>query len=174
MRLEHCTLPKTGWGLLLLRKSAAAAGTAWTDSGEVRDDRGLKLRAAGDERPATNALCLSRRCWWRCCAHTSRSRPSGGGLVFTTSSGAMLSESEVGEFWHAGRAAVMPDAAPEALARVYDLRHAAASLWLRSAPVGVVAERLGHTAEMCLRIYAHHISGDEPRWNAAIEDAMPV
>ena len=67
----------------------------------------------------------------------------------------------------------MPDAAPEALARVYDLRHAAASVWLRTVPVGVVAERR-HSAEMCLRVHFHHIRGDEPRWNDAIEAAMPV
>lgn len=131
LRLEHCTLPKTGWGLLLLRKSAAAAGTTWTDSGEVRDDGGLKLRAAGDERPVPipPVLVAVLR------AHVAV-KAIRGGLMFTTSSGAMLSESEVGEFWHAGRAAVMLDAAPEALARVYDLRHAAASLWLRSAGRG--------------------------------------
>lgn len=101
-------------------------------------------------------------------------RELASGLLFTTGPGGMLSEAEVSVFWRAGRAAAMPDAAPEALARVYDLRHAAASVWLRSAPVGVVAERLGHSPEMCLRVYCHLLSGDEPRWNAAIEGAMPV
>jgi len=167
--LRHCTLPETGWGVLVLTKSAAAAGAAWTDSGAVRDDRGLKLRAAGDERrvPIPPVLVAVLR------AHVV-AKHIRGGLLFTTGTGAMLSEAEVGEFWHAGRAAAMPDAAPEALARVYDLRHAAASVWLRTVPVGVVAERLGHSAEMCLRVHFHHIMGDEPRWNDAIEAAMPV
>jgi len=135
----------------------------------VRDDRGLKLRAAGDERrvriPPVLVAALH--------AHVA-AKHIRAGLLFTTGTGAMLSEAELGEFWHAGRAAAMPDAAPEALARVYDLRHAAASVWLRTVPVGVVAERLGHSAEMCLRVYADHIMGDEPRWNDAIEAAMPV
>jgi integrase len=167
--LRHCTLPETGWGVLVLTKSAAAAGAAWTDSGAVRDDRGLKLRAAGDERrvPIPPVLVAVLR------AHVAAKHILGG-LLFTTGTGAMLSEAEVGEFWHAGRAAAMPDAAPEALARVYDLRHAAASVWLRTVPVGVVAERLDHSAALCLAVYAHHIMGDEPRWNGAIEDAMPV
>jgi len=169
LRLEHCDLPESGWGSLLLRKSAAAAGTAWTDSREVRDDRGLKLRAAGDQRRVPIRPVLVRVLREHVAARGIRS-----GLLFTTVTGAMLSESEVGEFWHAGRTAAMPDAAPEALARVYDLRHAAASLWLRTVPVGVVAERLGHSASMCLRVYHHLIEGDEPRWNSAIEQTMPV
>ena len=167
--LEHCHLPTSGWGVLTLSKSAAAAGTAWTDSGEVRDDRGLKLRAEGDERrvPIPPVLVGVLREFVATAGIRS-------GRLFTTATGAMLSESEVGEFWHGGRAAAMPDAAPEALVRVYDLRHAAASLWLRTVPVGVVAARLGHSPEMCLRVYHHLIEGDEARWNEAIEDAMPV
>jgi integrase len=41
-------------------------------------------------------------------------------------------------------------------------------------PSEVAALRLEHSAEMCPRVYFHHIMGDEPRWNGAIEDAMPV
>jgi len=169
LRLEHCYLPETGWGVLTLSKSAASAGTAWTDSGKVRDDRGLKLRAAGDQRRVPIHPVLGR-------VLREHIADSGikSGLLFTTRTGEMLSADEVRVFWGAGRAATMPDAAPEALARVYDLRHAAASLWLRTVPVGVVAERLGHSPEMTLRVYAHHIEGDEPRWNTAIEQAMPV
>lgn len=169
LRVQNCTLPATGWGALVLQNSAAAAGTAWTDSGEARDNRGLKLRAAGDQRrvPIHPELVRILR------EHIT-TRELTSGLLFTTSTGAMLSEAEVSVFWRAGRAVAMPDAAPEALARVYDLRHAAASLWLRSAPVGVVAERLGNEPAILLRTYHHMISGDEPRWNAAIEGAMPV
>ncbi|GGN07673.1 site-specific integrase [Terrabacter tumescens] len=169
LQLGHCELPETGWGRLRLRKSAAAAGTAWTDSGAVRDDRGLKRRQAGAERPVPIPPVLVQML-----REFAQSRRISSGLLFTTGQGSMLSESEVGEFWRAGRRLAMPDAEEETLARVYDLRHAAASLWLRDVPVGVVAARLGHSPEVCLRVYHHLIPGDEERWNEAIAATLPA
>jgi hypothetical protein len=38
-------LPKKGWGRFDLAASASRAGTAWTDHGTARQERGLKHRA---------------------------------------------------------------------------------------------------------------------------------
>jgi len=45
---------------------------------------------------------------------------------------------------------------------------------LRSKDRDGVTASLGNSAALCLAVYAHHITGGEPRWNGAIEDAMPV
>lgn len=45
LRREHCVVPDEGWGRLTLATTKPAAGRAWTDSGDVHDDRGLKHRS---------------------------------------------------------------------------------------------------------------------------------
>ena len=47
---SDCTLPDEGWGQLLLTGSTQQAGSAWTDTGEVREDRSLKHRAVRETR----------------------------------------------------------------------------------------------------------------------------
>ncbi|MEU8548044.1 hypothetical protein AB0C81_13760 [Streptomyces roseoverticillatus] len=41
----NCTLPDEGWGEIILAKSTARIGSAWTDTGESYGSRGLKRRA---------------------------------------------------------------------------------------------------------------------------------
>ena len=43
-------LPKKGWGRIVLAASASRAGTAWTDHGTSRQERGLKHRADDETR----------------------------------------------------------------------------------------------------------------------------
>ncbi|WP_413471013.1 hypothetical protein [Streptomyces peucetius] len=45
LKLRDCELPRRGWGMLRLNESRARSGTAWTDSGEAHDQRGLKHRS---------------------------------------------------------------------------------------------------------------------------------
>jgi hypothetical protein len=52
-------LPSTGWGELFLPGSAPTTGAAWSDSGRVRDERGLKHRARGSPRRAISAAADS-------------------------------------------------------------------------------------------------------------------
>jgi hypothetical protein len=44
-------IPEKGWGEILLEGAEPHAGSEWTDSGEKRDDRGLKHRARDETRP---------------------------------------------------------------------------------------------------------------------------
>ena len=56
--------------------------------------------------------------------------------------------------------------------RPYDLRHAAASLWLNSGvPATEVARRLGHGVAVLLRVYANCLDGQDVM-NDRIEDAL--
>ncbi len=46
LRESDLHLPKKGWGRIDLAASSSRAGTAWTDHGTARQERGLKHRAA--------------------------------------------------------------------------------------------------------------------------------
>ena len=57
--------------------------------------------------------------------------------------------------------------------RPYDLRHAAASLWLNNGvPATEVARRLGHDVAVLLKIYANCIDGQEGQINDRITAAL--
>ena len=57
--------------------------------------------------------------------------------------------------------------------RPYDLRHAAASLWLNNGvPATEVARRLGHDVAVLLKIYANCIDGQEDTINDQITAAL--
>lgn len=51
LRAADCQLPDKGWGLIILHKATPYAGSRWTDSGELHDDKALKARADGETRP---------------------------------------------------------------------------------------------------------------------------
>ena len=50
LRDSDLHLPRKGWGRIVLAASASRAGTAWTDDGTARQERGLKHRAAHETR----------------------------------------------------------------------------------------------------------------------------
>jgi hypothetical protein len=50
LRDSDLHLPTKGWGRIELAASASHAGTAWTDNGTVRQERGLKHRAVHETR----------------------------------------------------------------------------------------------------------------------------
>jgi integrase len=57
--------------------------------------------------------------------------------------------------------------------RPYDLRHAAASLWLNNGvPATEVARRLGHDVAVLLKIYVNCIDGQEGEINDRITAAL--
>jgi integrase len=57
--------------------------------------------------------------------------------------------------------------------RAYDLRHAAASLWLNAGvPATEVARRLGHSVAVLLKVYANCIDGTDDSHNGRIGNAL--
>jgi integrase len=50
LREADLRLPAKGWGRIDLAASGSRAGTAWTDNGTSRQERGLKHRAASEVR----------------------------------------------------------------------------------------------------------------------------
>lgn len=158
-------LPEEGWGELHVRKSRAAVGRAYTDSGARRDSRGLKHREDGDERtvPIPPELVKALR----------EHRGDRKGLLFPgTVPGQPVSDSAVSEAWKKARELTLEEDDPT-LDGLYSLRHLCASTWLNAGvPAVEAASRLGHSPAMLLNVYGHLIDIDRGRWNSVIEQAI--
>ena len=95
LREADLYLPAKGWGRIVLAASASRAGTAWTDHGTSRQERGLKHRAAHETRtiPIPPDLVQLLR------AHISRCGTTPDGRVFQTARGGILQDSGYNEVW---------------------------------------------------------------------------
>ncbi|GAA2064203.1 site-specific integrase [Streptomyces albiaxialis] len=171
LRLSACHLPESGWGELVLSGTTPRVGSAWTDSGESYDSRGLKKRARKSTRsiPIPPVLVRMLR------AHIEEFGVAEDGRLFRAARGGHVLSKEYGEIWQAARLAVLPEAdASSPLAEVpYSLRHACVSFWLTSgvAPAEV-ARRAGHSIAVLFRFYAKVIHGSQDKTNQQIEDAL--
>ncbi|HET7477753.1 MAG TPA: tyrosine-type recombinase/integrase [Dermatophilaceae bacterium] len=182
LRRTDCDLPTAGWGTLTLTGSTQNAGSSWSDSGRVDDDRALKHRAAADYRkvPAHPDLVAILR------AHLRRYDCGPDGRLFVTRTGPMgrplpapfsrpVSMNTVYRAWGMARRAALTDdvyAGPLAR-RPYDLRHACVSTWLNAGvPATQVAEWAGHSVNVLLRVYAKVVSGQEDLAKRKIEQAL--
>ena len=171
LREADLYLPKNGWGRIVLAASASRAGTAWTDHGTSRQERGLKHRADNETRTIPIPPVLVRRLR----AHIKRFGTPLDGRVFQTARGGILQDSGYNEVWdQARREALTPAQYRSPLGRrPYDLWHAAVSLWLNSGvPATEVARRAGHGVAVLLKIYAHGIDGQANAANQRITDAL--
>jgi len=167
LREADCWLPDSGWGRLDLSSSEPRAGALWTDDGQPREARGLKRRAATETRsvPIPPELIRLLR------AHIDRFGVGEDSRLFRTATGGALQDSSYTAVWRKARTvALTPAQVVSPLARrPYDLRHAAASLWLNAGvPATEVARRLGHSVAMLLKVYANCIDGDEAIANLRI------
>jgi integrase len=172
LRQADClSLPKTGWGLLLLTGNAPRVGSQWTDSGTPHDERHLKHRAKKTTRPVPvppELVQLIR-------THLDRSGTSPDGRLFRGTRGAMLSESSYGRIWQQARAKALTAAQVNSplAERPYDLRHSGVTLQLNAGvPAPEVARRAGHSVAVLLRVYAGCVEGHEQLWNSRIDGAL--
>ena len=99
LRESDLHLPKKGWGRIDLAASASRAGTAWTDHGTARQERGLKHRAAHETRtiPIPPELVRLLR------AHIKRYGTTPDGRIFQTARGGILQDSAYSEVWAEAR-----------------------------------------------------------------------
>lgn len=167
IRDTDCKLPDKGWGELTLWESRPAAGSRWTDSGAVHDQRGLKHRAAKETRivPIPPGLVVVLR------DHVERFGVSADGRLFRSPNGGVVGSATYARVWHAARvlALVPAQVASPLAARPYDLRHAAVSTWLNAGvPAAEVAERAGHSVEVLNKVYAKCIDGQRDAINERI------
>jgi integrase len=160
-----------GWGRITLAETAPRAGTAWTDDGQAHERRGLKHRARRDTRPVPvppQLVALLHR-------HIRDYGTAPDGRLFRGLHGGPLSESVYDRWWKLAREQALTPAqvASPLVRRPYDLRHAAASLWLNAGvPATEVARRLGHSVAVLLRVYANCIDGGDAGINDRIGGAL--
>jgi integrase len=171
LREADLHLPNKGWGRIDLAASASRAGTAWTDHGTAREERGLKHRADHETRiiPIPPELVRLLR------AHIKRYGTTPDGRIFQTARGGILQDSGYNEVWTEARKKALTTVQQRSPLgrRPYDLRHAAVSLWLNSGvPATEVARRAGHGVAVLLKIYAHCIHGQANAANKRITDAL--
>lgn len=159
------------WGRITLAETAPRAGSHWTDDGRPHERRGLKHRARNETRPVPippRLVELLHR-------HIERYDTAADGRLFPGLHGGPLPSSVYDRWWKLARArALTPEQVASPLARrPYDLRHAAASLWLNAGvPPTEVARRLGHSVAVLLKVYANCIDGGEDGVNGRIADAL--
>lgn len=159
------------WGKVTLAETSPRAGSHWTDDGQPHERRGLKHRARKETRPVPIPPQLVQLL----CEHVRAHGLAPDGRFFRGLHGGPLSESVYDRWWKLAREkALTPAQVASPLARrAYDLRHAAASLWLNAGvPPTEVARRLGHGVAVLLRVYANCIDGGEDGINDRIGNAL--
>ena len=171
LNIEDCELPDEGWGRLILHRARPTAGKAWTDSGELHDDRSLKQKAAGEVRivpiPPTLVRLLQ--------AHIDEFGVASDGRIFANERGGLVAASTYSRAWREARdLAFPPHRRKTALAaEPYDLRHAGISLGLSiTNDPTLMAERAGNSPEILLRRYSWALDGKDAAANCAIEKAL--
>ncbi|MEU4573621.1 tyrosine-type recombinase/integrase [Nonomuraea sp. NPDC023979] len=173
LRANNCTLPESGWGLIVLERARPQSTKRWTNSGETHESRSLKHRADKETReiPIPPALVVMLR------EHIAEYGTAKDGRIFRTGTGGTYSSSAHSYVWQEARKLALTPAqvASSLAARPYDLRHAAVSLWLNAGvPAPEVAKRAGHGVDVLLRVYAKCMDGQQEQINGKINDALDV
>lgn len=182
VRLTDLKLPKKGWGEVILAGSYIDSGKAWTDDGELGEQRGLKHRASTATRrvPLPPPLVKLLR------EHLDNFETGPGGWLFVSRVGkfgrpmpSALSRpvplaAVERAFKMAREAAFSESERKSPLARrPYDLRHAAVSTWLAAGvPPTIVAQWAGHGVDVLLKVYAHAVDGQAAIAMKRIEEAL--
>jgi integrase len=155
LTLDELELPddESKWGWLHLGASAPSTGGAWNETGDRRERRHLKHRAATEVRtvPLSPAFARLLR------KHIAEHGTAPDGRLFRGEGGGLLSDSICGRVWEKARqTALTPaeEASPPA-ERPYHLRHARLSTWLNAAVAHAqVAEWASNSVPVLLRVYA--------------------
>ncbi|MCF2531331.1 tyrosine-type recombinase/integrase [Yinghuangia soli] len=166
-----CTLPKKGWGVIVLHKTRPTAGKRWTDSGDTHDARGLKNRAEEETRriPIPPVLVKHLR------RHLRDFPGAKDGRVFGNERGDLVGSSTYSRAWQEARElALTPEQAASPLAGTpYDLRHAALSTWLNAGmDPPEVAQRAGNSVDVLMSRYAKCLDGRDEINNQKIEKLL--
>ncbi|MFJ1973084.1 tyrosine-type recombinase/integrase [Streptomyces sp. NPDC087903] len=167
LRLRDCDLPRRGWGAIQLRETRPRSGTAWTDSGEAHDRRGLKHRPRKAIRRVPIPPELVALLRW----HVTAYGTAPDGRLFQTMRGGLVQDTGYGEVWAEARIRTLtpPEFESTLAKRPYDLRHAAVSTWLSSGvEPQLVAERAGHSMAVLFRVYAKFLKDGDDAANAKI------
>jgi integrase len=169
LRVKHLTLPDEGWGGLQAAGASVEVGSRWTDSGERNDQKGLKWRRNGNIRnvpvPPELVGILKK--------YVEEKNLTGNDLLFVGPKGGALSLSTMDDYWRRTREALFPEGDRLRSTTIGYLRHTNASFLLEAglSPTEV-ARRLGHSPDVCLRVYAGFMKGFEEQANARVDTLL--
>jgi len=158
LQVQDADLPEEGWGLLRVSRASVDVGSRWTDSGTRSDRRGLKWRAEGHLRevPIPPELVATLR------RHVTERGLKGTDLFVTAKRGGDLNHSSVARAWTEVRNELFPAGHPLRAVMLRKLRHSNGTmLVLAGVPIARVAQRLGHSPEVCMRVYQGLIDDDD-------------
>ncbi|KUO15270.1 hypothetical protein AQJ91_42670 [Streptomyces dysideae] len=159
LRVGDATLPESDFGEFVVHQAQPEAGSQWTDTGEVHEERYLKGRAGGDTRTVPihpDLVALLR-------GIIERYKLKPGDLLFPGEGGDMLAGSVFRRVWGKARKAVLTpphEFKSPAGKRVYDARHTCLTGWLNDGiPPAEVAEWAGNSVPVLNAVYARCIQG---------------
>lgn len=162
-------LPKEGWGRIMVSGASVQVGARWTNSGLRDDEKGLKWRRNGDTRDVP----IPRELVDLLQAHITSNSLTSNDRLFPGPVGEKLSLSTMDQYWRQIRSALFDHSNPLSRMRLSYLRHAHATILLDAGvPVTEVARRLGHSPDVCLRIYAGVMSDGQDQANARIDTVL--
>lgn len=163
---DDLTLPRSGWGEIVVRNALTSPGRRFTNDGSRRDRRHLKWRSQSSTRhvPIPPILVTHLR------RHV-HSYPTPTDLpLFTNSVGNPLDHGRYCKVFSAAKKAAFDASSPLQRSTPYDLRHANATLLLNAGgSVADTARRLGHSPDVLLRVYAGVMTTDEALSNRRID-----
>jgi integrase len=164
--VDDLELPKKGWGLARVRGATTEPGARYTADGGRTEEKGLKHRAAGAVREVPLPPVLVERLR----AHLERWDDE---LLFRNINGRPMTSTSYQPVWKRAREAAWADRPELARTKLYDLRHAAATMMLRAGvPPAEVARRLGHSIDVLHRVYAGVLVEERDRSNELIDDDL--
>lgn len=169
LRVKQLTLPEKGWVELEATGASVEVGSRWTNSGDRNDQKGLKWRRNGNTRnvpiPPELVGILKK--------YIEEKNLTGNDLLFTGPRGGALSLSTMDDYWRRTREALFPVGDRLRSTTIGYLRHTNASFLLEAglSPTEV-ARRLGHSPDVCLRVYAGFMRGFEEQANARVDTLL--
>jgi len=152
LHVENFDLPEEGWGKLYLTEAVIEASSRWMKDA---DPIGAPKTGAR-EVPVPPHLVANIKEW----VGDRRT-----GLLVSTAKGTHVSINNLERAFRR--------VADENGWRLYDLRHACATLWLKAGlDAAQVATRLGHSPEVLWRVYAGSMTSDEQYFNEKISQKL--
>jgi integrase len=169
LRVQDLEIPRQGWGTIHVRQTRRDSAARWIDNeGErVGSPKARAHNDPGRDVPIPPELVK------RLHEHLVSFPSNVSGRVFATRNDQPLSQSNVNRAWARAKRSVLAPRHTLHACRVYDLRAAAGTTWLRAGvPIPVVAQRLGHSPDVLLRIYAGVLPDDAAIANDRIDRVL--
>jgi integrase len=153
LRIEKCNLPREGWGEAMIEDAAKFTGKPFVLDGD---------EAIGPPKTVERSVPLPPILVGLIRAHVG---DRSSGIICAGKGGDPVDLSRLDRAWRRARGA--------SNWRIYDLRHAHATIALRAGvPAVEVARRLGHSVEVLHSVYERAMPGDTSTGNALIETAF--